>query len=330
MHVVVLDDFHQVYEASPHLARLRERATVTIHTDAATDHDTLVARLRGAQALIANRERSRLTAELFDALPELELIAQTGTGLAHIDVPAATARGIVISTTPGGSTDAVVEATFALVFAVLRHLSYFDRTLHAGQWPQRVGRNLSGRTFGVVGLGRIGDRVARIAAAFGARVLAWSPHGTPERAAAVGAEYCADLDALLRQSDVVSIHVRLSPQSRGLIDRRRLALMPDGAVLINTARGPIVDEAALVDELNAGRLWAGLDVYDHEPLPTDHPLRRAEQAVLLPHVGWVTEETYDLFIGGSVDNILAYLDGRPANVANPDALARPRGSRAAR
>lgn len=330
MHVVVLDDFHQVYDASPHIARLRTRATATVYTDAAPDHAALVARLRGAQALIANRERSRLTAELFDALPDLELIAQTGTGLAHIDVRAATARGIVICTTPGGSTDAVVEATFALVFAVLRHVPFFDRAMHAGEWPLRIGRNLSGRTFGVVGLGRIGERVAQVAKAFGARVLAWSPHGTAERAAAVGAEYCADLDELLRRSDIVSIHVRLSPQSRGLLDRRRLALMRDGAVLINTARGPIVDEAALVDELRARRLWAGLDVYDQEPLPANHPLRQAEQAVLLPHTGWVTDETYDLFIGGSVDNILAYLDGRPTNVANPDALAQPRGTRAAR
>lgn len=325
MHVVVLDDFHHVYDRSPHIARLRQRATVTVHCEPAPDHDALVARLRGAQAIIANRERSRLTATLFDALPELALIAQTGTGLAHVDVPAATERGIVISTTPGGSTAAVVEATFALVFAVLRHVPFLDRGVRAGAWPYRLGRNLQGRTFGVVGLGRIGADVARIAHAFGARVLAWSPHLTPERAAAVHAAFCAELDDLLRASDIVSIHVRLSERSRGLLDRRRLALLRDGAVLINTARGAIVDEAALVDELRAGRLWAGLDVYEQEPLPPGHPLTQTEQAVLLPHAGWVTAETYEQFIGGSVDNILAYLDGRPTNVANPEALARARG-----
>lgn len=330
MHVVVLDDFHQVYDRSPHVARLRRRATVAVYAEHAASHDALVERLRGARAVVANRERSRLGAALFETLPDLELIAQTGQGLAHVDVAAATERGIVISTTPGGSTAAVVEATFALIFAVLRHITYLDTGVHAGGWPYRVGRNLQGRTLGIVGPGRLGGEVARAAQAFGARVIAWSPRLTTERAAAFNAEYCANLDELMRQSDIVSVHARLGEGTRGLIDRRRLALMRDGAVLINTARGAIVDEAALVDELRVGRLWAGLDVYEQEPLPPGHPLRQMERAVLLPHAAWVTEETYDQFIGGSVDNILAYVDGQPTNVANPAALARGGGARGRR
>ncbi len=322
--VVVPDDFNDVYGTAPALEPLKERAEITIHTTPAASLDEWAARIGDAPIIVANRERIPLRAALLDRLPHLEMIAQTGGGGSHLDLAAATARGILVTGT-GGASASTAELTIGLMIAAMRRIPYGDAELRAGRWSQTVGRELSGKRLGVVGLGRIGSSVARVARALGLHVLAWSPALTAERAAAAGA-VSVPLDDLLKQADVVTVHVRLTPQSRGLLTREKLALMKPTALFVNTARAALTDEGALVEMLRDGRLWgAALDVYSEEPLPPDHPLRALPNVVLTPHIGWVAEGSYALFIADVVKNILAYLDGRPApNPVNPDALNHPR------
>ncbi|MGN6360186.1 MAG: D-2-hydroxyacid dehydrogenase family protein [Thermomicrobiales bacterium] len=316
--VVVADDYNAVYATAPPIAMLRERAEVAIYTTPHRSLDELSERLQGADIIIANRERLPLRAEFFDRVPTLRLIAQTGLRGRHLDLAAATARGILVAGTAGeASGTATAELTVALMLAALRRLPYGDREVRAGQWSQFVGREARGRTLGVIGLGRIGGQVARVAQALGMQVLAWGPTLTPERASAAGATY-RPLEALLPAVDVLTIHLRLSELSEGLLDRDKLALLKPDALLVNTSRAAILDETALIALLQAGRLWgAALDVYATEPLPSDHPFLTMPNVVLTPHIGWVAEGSYAEYISGAVANILAYLDGRPLqNVLN--------------
>ena len=308
--IVVPDDYNDVYGAAPAVAALRERAEVRVYTTPWGSLDELVERLRDAEIVVANRERIPLRAELFDRLPRLELVAQTGGGGGHLDLGAATERGILVAGT-AGSAQSTAELTVGLMLAAMRRIPYGDAEARAGRWSQFVGRELGGKRLGVIGLGRIGGQVARVCQALGMSVGAWGPTLTPERALAAGAEY-RPLEELLGEADVVTVHLRLSPTSRGLLDRAKLALMKPSALFVNTARAAIVDEAALVEMLRDGRLWgAALDVFSVEPLPPDHPLLGLPNVVLTPHVGWVSEGSYALFLEGVVENILAYLDGRP-------------------
>jgi phosphoglycerate dehydrogenase-like enzyme len=318
--VVVPDDYNDVYASAPAIARLRERVEVTIHTTMPRSLDTWVERMAGAEIAVANRERIPLGAPLFDRLPRLEMIAQTAGGGSHLDLAAATERGILVTGTKGASAS-TAELTVALMLAAMRRIPYGDAELRAGRWSQFVGRELAGKRLGVVGLGRIGSQVARVCAAMGMEVRGWSPSLTAERAEAVGAQ-SQDLDALLAESDVVTVHMRLTPTSRGTLNRERLALLKPSALFVNTARAALVDEGALIEMLQDGRLWgAALDVYAEEPLPPNHPLLALPNVVLTPHIGWVAEDSYRVFIEGVVENILAYLDGRPVPFPlNPNAL----------
>ncbi len=318
--IVVPDDYNDVYVSAPAVARLRERADVTIHTTMPRALDEWVERMADAEITVANRERIPLGAPLLDHLPRLEMIAQTAGGGSHLDLGAATERGILVTGTTGASAS-TAELTVALMLAAMRRIPYGDAALRAGRWSQFVGRELAGKRLGIVGLGRIGSQVARVCAAIGMDVRGWSPSLTAERAAAVGAIY-QDLDALLAESDVVTVHMRLTPASRGLLNRERLALLKPSALFVNTARAALVDEGALVEMLQSGRLWgAALDVFSEEPLPPHHPLVALPNVVLTPHVGWVAEDSYRVFIEGVVENILAYLDGRlPPFPLNADAL----------
>lgn len=326
--LVVPDDYNDVYAGAPEIARLRERCEVTIFTTPHRSLDELVERIGDAEMIVANRERLPLRAPLFDRLPGLRLIAQTGMRGGHLDLDAATERGILVAGTGGAgphSAASTVELTVGLMIAAMRRLPFGDAELRAGRWSQFVGRELAGRRLGILGLGRIGTRVAEICRAIGMDVLAWGPTLTPERATAAGVAY-RPLDDLLGEADVVSIHLRLSPESRGLLDRARLARLKASALLVNTARGAIVDEAALVEMLRDGRLWgAALDVFAQEPLPTDHPLLTLPNVVLTPHIGWVAERSYAQFFAGIAENVTAYLDGRPIpQLLNPEALGRRR------
>lgn len=305
MRVAILDDIHSAWGNTEGVARLRERAEVAIFTEPVP-----AAKLRGFDALIANRERTKLTREFLAELGTVRVIAQTGNHAAHIDFAAAEELGIAIAQASGGYSIGAAELAIGLALALMRQIPSSDAAVRAGRWHVPLTPVLHGKTLGLVGLGRVGGHVARLGDAFGMRVLAWSPRLTDERAAAARAER-RELDDLLAQADVVSIHVSLAPASRGLIDARRLALMKPTAYLINTARGPIVDERALVAALAERRIaGAGLDVFDQEPLPANHPLTRLDNVVLTPHLGWPTDDGYRRFADSACEALLAFWDGR--------------------
>lgn len=320
--IAVLDDYQGVVLSLPHWERLAGRARVEAFQDTLSDEAALVRRLMPYQILVPIRERSRFPAALLRRLPNLELLALTGRNTGHADLPAATAQGILVTET-GGSGAGPVELTIGLMVAAARGIPQADRMLRAGRWQGSVGVELAGKTLGILGLGRIGTRIAAFGRLLGMRILAWGPTLTAERAAASEATF-VPLDTLFRESDVVSLHLRLSAQSRGLVTADLLACMKPSAYLINTARGPLVDEAALVTALRERRIaGAGLDVYAVEPLPADHPLLGLENVVLTPHLGYVTQAAYHVFFREVVENILSYLDGQvPARAINPEALAR--------
>lgn len=306
MRVAILDDIHDAFGSTEAVDRLRERAEIQVFTRPFGEPEAL----GGFDALIANRERTRFTRDLLERLPDLKIIAQTGNHAHHVDFEAAKALGIVVARASGGTSVGTSELAIGLAIAVMRRIPGCDAAVKRGEWPAPLTPVLHGKTLGIVGLGRLGGYVARLGHAFGMRVLAWSPTLDDARAREQGAEY-AELDELMRTSDVVSIHVSLKPETRGLIDRRRIALMKPTSVLINTARGPIVEESALVEALRRNQiLGAGLDVFDKEPLPSGHPLTTLANVVLTPHIGWPTDHGYGRFAEAAVGVLIDYLDGR--------------------
>jgi phosphoglycerate dehydrogenase-like enzyme len=327
MRIAVLDDTHRVFDDDRAVKRLRERTTVDVFTEKVPSLE----QLRGYTAIIALRERTRFDAAFFEAVPGLELIAQTGNHAYHIDLAAATRAGVLVGM---GSTDmegmssmaaSTVELTFGLMLAVLRRIPQTDRAIRGGGWPSVLGHTMYGRRLGILGLGRIGRQVAQLAKAFGMELLAWGPTLTDARAAEVGATRM-ELDPLLDAADVVSVHLKLSDESRGLLDEKRLRRIGPRGVLVNTARGAIVDEGALARTLADGSLGgAGLDVFVEEPLPHHSPLRALENVVLTPHLGWPADLTYRSMAEAVVRIIESYLDGTYAGAVNPDAVSHRRG-----
>lgn len=306
MNVAVLDDTHRAYERTSGVRRLRERASVTVFTSPFGDASAL----RGFDALIANRERTRFTRELLAQLPDVRIIAQTGNHAYHIDFDAARERGVIVARASGGYSVGAAELAIGLAMAVMRQIPASDRAVRQGRWSTPSTPVMHGKTLGIVGLGRIGRHVSKVANALGMRVLAWSPRLTAESARAGLAERC-ELDAMLAAADVVTIHASLTPESRGLLDDRRLRLMKPGSYIVNVSRGPIVDEGALIDALREGRLGgAGLDVFDQEPLPSGHPFASLQNVVLTPHLGWPTDDGYARFAEAACDVLFDYLDGK--------------------
>jgi phosphoglycerate dehydrogenase-like enzyme len=304
--VAILDDVHHAYESTEGVRRLRERAEVRIFTSPFGDPGVL----RGFDALIANRERTRFTRELLAQLPDLRIIAQTGNHAQHIDLEEAAERGVIVAKASGGFSVGAAELAIGLAIAVMRQIPAAHEALKRGEWATTSTPVLNGKVLGIIGLGRVGEHVAQLAAAFGMRVLAWGPRLTATAAAQGGSEL-RPLDDLLQESDVVSIHATLTDESRGLLDARRIGLMKSTAYLVNTARGPIVEERALVTALQERRIaGAGLDVFDREPLPPDHPLTMLTNVVLTPHSGWPTDEAYARFAAAACDVLLMFLDGR--------------------
>ncbi|HLG72764.1 MAG TPA: D-2-hydroxyacid dehydrogenase family protein [Chloroflexota bacterium] len=304
--VGILDDWQDAWRHTDAAKRLAGRAQVEYFLEPVSE----LPRLSGFEVLVANRERMRFPAEVLKQLTSLKLLVQTGGRAPNIDVEAATAQGIVVGKAAGGSSTGASELTIALILDILRQVSVADAAMHRGEWPAPLGRELNGKTLGLIGVGSVGGRVARLAAPFGAKLLAYTRTNTAEKAAAAGAEPAA-LDDLLRRSDIVSIHVPLTPESRGLIGEAQLALMKPTAYLINTSRGPIVEERALIRALAEHRIaGAALDVFDEEPLPADHSIRKLTNVLLTPHVGWPTDLGFERFAGPAVDVILAYLDGK--------------------
>ena len=321
--VAVIDDWLDTARDSADWSALEARAEVVFFTRSfpADSGDEVARQLGDFDVLLPMRERSSLREATLRRLPRLKMIAATGRKTPYIDMDYCTRHGIIVSHATSSSLSYAAEMTLALLLAAARRIPAADTGMRAGRFQEGVGLGLvlRGRTLGIIGLGRIGTCMAEYARALGMRVVAWSQNLTPDQAQAAGAELLTK-EELLAQSDVVSLHLVLSERTRGILGRDDLARMQDGAILVNTARGPLVDEAALLEALHAGRLTAALDVYDEEPLPADHPLRHAPNTVLTPHIGFSTREVFGDFYRGCIDNILAWLDGSPTHVANPEVL----------
>jgi phosphoglycerate dehydrogenase-like enzyme len=311
MKVAILDDYQDVALRLADWSAVRRRAEITVFNDHLADPAAVVERLRPFDVVCVMRERTPLSRDILQQLPRLKLIASTGPRNAAIDMRAAAERGIVVTATGYESTP-TIELSWALILASARHLASEAASVRDGGWQTRIGSNLRGKCLGVIGLGNIGKEVARIALAFGMTVIAWSQNLTGEIASAAGATL-VDKDALFRQADIVTIHLILSRRTSGLVGAAELALMKPTAWLVNTSRGPIVDEAALIEALRARRIaGAALDVFEIEPLPADHPFRRLDNVLATPHIGYVTEELYRTFYGDAAASIAAWLESNAA------------------
>jgi D-3-phosphoglycerate dehydrogenase len=300
-------------QGSPHLERLRRHGEVVLYPDRPADDEEKVRRATGATCLINSRGAVKWPGDLLRRLPGLRMITVCGIGTDPIDLDTARSLGIIVCNVPGRTAPIVAEHALTLMLAAARRVVYQTELLRRGGW--RTGDNLylRGKTLGVVGTGPTGTATARLARAIGMSVQAWTFHPTPERSAELGVPY-VELDDLLRTSDVVSLHVKLTDRTRGLIGRRELALMKRGAIFVNTARGAVVDSAALAEALNTGHLaGAGIDVFEVEPIPPDYPLLECEQVVLTPHVADQNPEGMEILNQGAVDNVIAFLEGRPQN-----------------
>lgn len=311
--IAVLDDYQSVAADFCDWSQVPGPIRVVEFHDAVADEDALAARLEPFDVVVAMRERTEFPRSLLERLPNLRLLVTTGMRNRAIDVAAATDLGITVSGTGVGAA-ATAELTWGLVLAALRHIPREDASVRSGGWQQTLGGDLEGARLGVVGLGRLGSRVAGIGKAFGMDVVAWSQNLTDERAAEVGVRR-VERDELFATADVVTVHLLLSRRTRGLIGAEDLGRMKPTAVLVNTSRGPIVEQQALLDALHAGRIaGAGLDVYDTEPLPRDHPLRSAPRTVLTPHLGYVTRGSYEVFYREVVEDVAAWVAGAPVRV----------------
>ncbi len=311
--IAILDDYQNLATTMADWSGIGNAAEITVFDRAFADLEDAASALANYEILCIMRERTPFPKAMFERLPRLELMVTTGMRNAAIDMQAARDHGVTVSGT-GSPAYPTAELTWGLVLSLARHIPQEDRAMRGGAWQTTLGFDLNGKTLGVLGLGRLGSQTARIGAAFGMRVIAWSQNLTDERAKACGAARVTK-DELLASSDVVAVHLKLSDRTRGLIGADELGRMQRHALLINTSRGPIVDEAALVAALTEGRIGgAGIDVYDREPLPADHPLRACPRTVLTPHIGYVTEDTYRVFYGETVEAVQAYLDGAPIRV----------------
>jgi phosphoglycerate dehydrogenase-like enzyme len=320
--VTVLDDYQAVALASADWSEVQAAHTIEVITEHIADESALVRRLVQSEIVVAMRERTPFTADVLAELPALRLLVTTGMANASIDLDAAARHGILVCGARG-SGNAMPELTIGMMIALTRNFAQEDAAVRSGGWQHTIGPGLSGATLGVVGLGRLGVPVATLAVALGMTVIAWSPNLTQARAEPHGVR-AVDKRELFSTADVISIHMPLSDASRGLIGGADLALMKPSAYLINTSRGPIVDEAALIDALRAGRIaGAGLDVYDIEPLPVDHPLRSLRNTLLLPHIGYVTSDNYRTFYRDVVEDIVAFTAGVPVRVLSPTSGGSP-------
>lgn len=313
MRIAILDDYTNSALGFADWSSLD--ATVTVFTEPFDGPDAVVSALTGCDVVVAMRERTPFPAEVLARLTDLKLLVSTGTRNAAIDVAAAHEHGIVVTSTRYVSHP-TSEHTWALILGASRDLARQAQSVRDGGWQLSVGTSLSGKTLGVIGLGRLGTQVARIGQAFGMNVVAWSQNLTAERAAGVDVTAVSKED-LLASADVVTIHLVLSGRTRGLLGASELALMKPGALLVNTSRGPIVDADALLDAVQRGAIRAALDVFDSEPLPVDHPLRTAPNTLLTPHIGYVTDDEYRIFYGDAVENIAAWDAGSPIRVMAP-------------
>ena len=314
--IAVLDDYQNVALKMADWSQVSAQAEVVVFDDHLADSGAVAERLRGFEIVCAMRERTPFPRALIETLSDLKLLITTGPRNASIDVGAANEHGITVCHTASHPTG-TPELTWALILALARHVPLESTNVREGRWQTTIGTDLAGKTLGIMGLGRLGSRVAQVAAAFGMTIIAWSQNLTDDRAAECGAMRVGK-EELLAQSDFVTVHLVLSDRTQGLIGPNELRRMKPSACLINTSRGPIVEEAALIQAIGQGIIaGAGLDVYDTEPLPSDHPYRTLPNVILTPHIGYVTEDSYRMFFGGIVENLEAWLAGQPIRILSP-------------
>jgi D-3-phosphoglycerate dehydrogenase len=311
----ILDDYQSVALKMADWSKVAGDLEIKVFNAPLGGPEAVARALEGFEIICAMRERTPFPGQLIEALPDLRLLVTTGMVNRAIDLDAAKARNVMVCGTPsfGNPTTGIA---WGLILELTRRIGFENARLKGGAlWQSVVGTDMEGLTLGVIGLGKLATRVAEVGKAFRMKVVAWSQNITPERAQAAGVEYAASKEDLLRQADIVSIHIPLTPKSRGLIGASELGLMKPSGLLINTSRGPIVDEAALLAALREGKIaGAGLDVYDVEPLPLDHPLRKLDNVVLTPHLGYASQQNYRAYFAGVVDDIRGFLDGKPVRV----------------
>ena len=310
----ILDDYLNLALTIADWSKISDRVDVTVFNEPFASPEAAAGALRDFEIICAMRERTPFPKTLFAELPKLKLLLTSGMRNAAIDMEAAKERGVVVCGTQW-SQDPTAALTMGLILELTRGIGRENARMHAGElWQTFPGIEIEGRTLGVVGLGKLGSKVAGIAKAFGMKVIAWSPNLTPERAKEVGVGY-ASKEELFSTADIVTVHMMLSQRSRGLVAREDLARMKPTAYLVNTSRGPIVDEQALLETLQQKRIaGAGVDVFSVEPLPLDHPLRKMDNVVLTPHLGYVSEQNYKHYFAGVVEDIRGFLDGKPVRV----------------
>ena len=317
--IVIPDDAPPVMAASAAYRKLLDEIPVDYYDTLPGADEQLIERIAGAEIVISIRSSTRFTENVFQNCPGLRLVSLWGTGTDNVDLLSAARHGVTVTNTPGVSAFSIAEHALALMLAVARRIPRNDAEVRQGRWPRGQAVQMHGKTLGIVGLGAVGRQFARLGAAIGMRVLAWTMHPDP----ALGFEL-ASLDELLRASDVVSLHLRLSGDTRGFLAKPQLEKMKPSAILINTARGPIVDETALVEALTTGGIaGAGLDVFDVEPLPAAHPLTRLENVVLTPHSAGITPEALEAGLALSIKNVWNFLGGRATNVVASGARSHP-------
>lgn len=320
MKIAILDDYLRLSQEVADWTGLRARAEVTVF-DQPLDPQAAAEALADFEILCTLRERMPFPRDLIERLPQLRYLCVTGKRYDTIDVAAAAERGVLVSNTPvtGAGSGAVVELTWGLILALVRNIAAEDRMMRSGGWQHFAGTTLKGKRLGIVGLGGLGSGVARIGVAFGMEVCAWSPNLTEARAEAAGARLVSKAE-LFAESDVVTLHLALAPSTHGVVGQTEIGSMKASAVLVNTARAGLLDEEALLAALRTGRIaGAGLDVYAVEPLPEDHPVRSLPNVVITPHLGYFTREMLSSYYGDAIENITAFLDGRPIRLVGPSA-----------
>src|ERR1700731_2668278 len=318
MRLSILDDYQGVALDMADWSPVRSRAVeIAVERHAFADEDAVVHALADSDLVAAMRERTPFPKSVVDRLPKLKLLITTGMRNASFDMAALKDRGVIVCGTggPGGGVNEdTAELAWGLILGAARRIAEDHQFMRQGGWQTRIGHRVAGKTIGCLGLGRLGSAVARVGLAFGMKAIAWSQNLTAEKAAEQGVER-VEKDELFRRSDVLSVHLVLSPRSRGLVGAREIGLMKKSAILVNTSRGPICDTGAVIAALKEGRLaYAGFDVYDKEPLAIDHPLRSCPNVILTPHIGYVTEENYCSSYPQIVENVVAFLDGKPIRV----------------
>jgi len=310
----ILDDYQNVAKSMADWSPIAKDLEITVFNEPFADQQAAIKALQNFQVVVGMRERTPFPRAVIEALPELKLLITTGAKNNSFDVKAAVERGVTVCGT-GAVGSPTVGIAFGLMLELTRRIGFENARLKRGErWQVTIGRDLEGMTLGIVGLGKLGQRVAQVGEAFGMKVAAWSQNLTPEKAAEAGAAY-ATREELFANSDIVTIHYQLGPRSRGLITAEDIARMKSSAYLINTARAPVVDQAALLKALQEKKIaGAGLDVFEVEPLPLDHPYRKLDNVVLTPHLGYVSEQNYKKYFPDIVEDIRAWLDGKPVRV----------------